>query len=160
MEKHNLAETVHKLCQALEAAGEVIPIESVLAECLSPPHRQPASQPGGRPAIYAFFYKERCLKCGQVGPNSAARYTSQHYNPGSSRSNLASSLLRRGSEIGISEIRPADINLWIKNHTARVNLLFPTTTTKRALNFAEAFLHVAWKPVFEGREWRDWLNLL
>jgi hypothetical protein len=160
MDQHSLAETVQRLRRALETAGENLPVQSILAECSGPPHRQPTGQPDGRPAVYAFFYQERCLKCGQVGPNSASRYTSQHYNPNSSNSNLASSLLKRGREIGLPEFSSTEIGVWIKNNTARVNLLFPVTTSKRTLNFVEAFLHLSWRPVFEGREWRDWLDAL
>ncbi|HUC63135.1 MAG TPA: hypothetical protein VMF53_14395 [Alphaproteobacteria bacterium] len=160
MDQNALEETVRQFRLVLEAAGEGLPARSILGECTGPPHRQPTSQPEGRPGIYAFFYQKHCLKCGQVGPNSAARYTSQHYNPKSSKSNLAATLLIRGTEIGLSAISDENIGDWIKTNTARANVLLPNSTSKRVLNFAEAFFHLAWKPVFEGREWRDWLNIL
>lgn len=112
------------------------------------------------PAVYAFFYQERCLKCGQAGPNSAARFTSQHYNPKSSVSNLAATLLKHGREIGLPKIPSTEIREWIKSNTGRVNVLLPVTIDKRLLNFTEAFFHLCWKPLFEGREWRDWLSLI
>ncbi|HUZ34043.1 MAG TPA: hypothetical protein VMV19_18340 [Xanthobacteraceae bacterium] len=160
MNQQILEEAVRRLLSALEAVGESLAAQTVRAECSGPPHRQPSSQPGGMPAVYAFFYKERCLKCGQVGPNSAPRYTSQHYNPNSSNSNLAATLLERGREIELSEFSRDNIGEWIKSNTARANVLLPTTISKRTLNFAEAFFHILWKPVFEGREWRDWLKSL
>jgi len=160
MDQQTLEETVRRLPSALEAVGESLAAQTILAKCSGPPHRQPSSQPGGMPAVYAFFYEGRCLKCGQVGPNSTARFTSQHYNPNSSNSNLAATLLERGREIGLPEIPRANIGEWIKSNTARANVLLPTTISKRTLNFAEAFFHILWKPVFEGREWRDWSKML
>lgn len=160
MNQQTLEETVHRLLLAIEAVGENLTAQIIRVECSGPPHRQPSSQPGGMPAVYAFFYEGRCLKCGQVGPNSAARYTSQHYNPKSSKSNLAATLLKRGHEIELPDIPEANVGEWIKSNTARANVLLPTTINKRTLNFAEAFFHILWKPVFEGREWRDWLKML
>jgi hypothetical protein len=58
-----------------------------------------------------------------VGPKSQARYTSQHYNPQSSNSNLAESLLSVGSELGLSELSESNASTWIKNNVDRVNFL-------------------------------------
>jgi hypothetical protein len=159
MDQLMLDQSVARLRAALVAAGQSLDGQ-IQVECLSAPHRQPSKQPGGLPAVYAFFYGERCLKCGQVGPNSAARYTSQHYNPKSSNSNLAATLLMRGKEIGLADIPEAKIGEWIRSNTGRTNVLLPITIDKRTLNFVEAFFHLLWKPVFEGREWRDWLDVL
>jgi hypothetical protein len=104
MNQQTLNEAVDRLRAALEVAGESLGGQTIHIQCLGPPHRQPSSQPGGMPAVYAFFYENRCLKCGQVGPNSLARYTSQHYNPNSSNSNLAATLLQRGKEVGLPDI--------------------------------------------------------
>jgi hypothetical protein len=42
--------------------------------------------------IYGFWHDGIWLKIGKVGPNSHARYVSQHYNARSAGSNLAASL--------------------------------------------------------------------
>lgn len=160
MDQQALAETVRRLRAVLDLAGKSIADKAILAECSGPPHRQPPNQPGGMPAIYALFYEGRCLKCGRVGPNSAARYTSQHYNPNSTKSNFAKTLLKRGHEIGLFDISAVNVGEWIEGNTARGNVLLPTTISKRTLNFAEAFFHMLWEPTFEGREWRDWLSVL
>ena len=73
-------------------------------EHLSAPHRPPSSLRVGSTAVYVFSLSSaygatcpagpgRVLKVGKVGANSAARFCSQHYLPGSARSNLAKSLL-------------------------------------------------------------------
>lgn len=160
MDQRTLEETVHQLRAVLKAANHSLAEQPIHAECSGPPHRQPPNQPGGMPAVYAFFYQGRCLKCGQVGPNSGPRYTSQHYNQKSSSSNLAKTLVEKGHEIGLRTVAEAEIGGWIKANTARANVLLPTAIDKRTLNFVEAFFHLLWKPVFEGREWRDWNALI
>ena len=52
------------------------------------PHR-PRSLPVGKMAVYCFFFRGRALKIGIAGPNSGARYLSQHYHPRSAGSTLA-----------------------------------------------------------------------
>jgi len=44
-------------------------------------------------AVYVFSKGPDVLKVGKVGAKSQARYTSQHYNPGSAMSTLAASIL-------------------------------------------------------------------
>ena len=116
-------------------------------EFLKPPHIPPKRLPTGKAAVYLFFYDDSCLKVGKVGPNSNARYTSQHYNPASSRSNLAKSLLRSQKVEGIEEATVGD---WIKQHTTRVNILVDTETGPLVRNLLEAFLQCRLSPEFEG----------
>ena len=71
-----------------------------------------------------------------------------------------SALRETVSKIGLPPILPAEVGAWIRSNTARIDLLFPRSTDKRTLNFAEAFFHVEWKLVFEGREWRNLLDAL
>ena len=102
-------------------------------------------------AVYAFFLNGQALKVGKVGPKRAARYTSQHYNSASAKSTLARSILNNPGKMGAAELNPANVGSWIKHNTDRVNLLLPVTAGAPALSLLEAFLHVRWKPTFEGR---------
>jgi len=77
-----------------ELAGIKLPREAIQVERLPMPHKPPSSLPKGKMAVYVFSDKDWVLKVGQVGWNSKARYTSQHYNAASSNSNLAKSLLK------------------------------------------------------------------
>jgi len=52
-----------------------------------------ATLPKGKMACYVFLTDERCLKVGKVGPKSGPRFSYQHYDPTSSMSNLAKSIL-------------------------------------------------------------------
>ena len=77
-------------------AGMSIRRESIITQVLPPPH-QPRSLPRLKQGVYAFLLGDRCLKVGKAGPLSSPRYTSQHYNPKSSKSNLARSILKSKS---------------------------------------------------------------
>lgn len=67
--------------------------DAIYVEIIPKPHKAPTTLPIGQMAVYAFFLNGQALKVGKVGPNSAARYTSQHYNSASAKSCLAKSIL-------------------------------------------------------------------
>jgi hypothetical protein len=125
--------------------------DSITVEITRSPHRQPKSLPPGKMAVYAFFLNGQALKVGKVGPSSNARYTSQHYNPKSAGSNLARSILANPAKVNVPGIDASAIGEWIRGHTDRVNLLAPASLGDPMLSLLESFLHVRWKPVFEGR---------
>lgn len=125
--------------------------DSIATEIMPKPHRQPKGLPLGKMAVYAFFLNGHALKVGKVGPNSGPRYTSQHYNPNSSRSNLARSILANPVKIGATSVDELSVGDWIRQYTDRVNLLVPRSLGDPMLSLLESFLHVRWKPEFEGR---------
>ena len=128
------------------AAGKLAQIavsrNDLTVELLPAPHKAPTMLPAGKMAVYAFFVDGVALKVGKVGPNSQARYTSQHYNMGSALSTLAASISKKPSALGLAAVDPL---------TDRVNILLPATYGDAPLSLLEAFLHCRWKPVFEGR---------
>jgi hypothetical protein len=87
---------------------------AIEAEVLQKPHVPPSALPTGKMAVYVFLWDEWCLKVGKVGPRSHARYASQHYNPHSSKSNLAKSLLKHKSKLELSTLTDATVGSWIK----------------------------------------------
>jgi hypothetical protein len=92
--------------------------------------------------LYSFWLNDdTCLKIGLAGPNSAARFNSQHYNPNSANSNLAKSLLKdsRCTE-------PAKD--WIIANTYRINAVFSDFTQPLA-HALETHLHLVFRPVYE-----------
>lgn len=125
--------------------------DGITTEIMPKPHRQPKGLPLGKMAVYAFFLNSQALKVGKVGPNSGPRYTSQHYKPNSARSNLARSILANPTKVGATGIDALSIGDWIRQHTHRVNLLMPESLGDPMLSLLESFLHVRWKPMFEGR---------
>lgn len=127
----------------------------IAVEFLPKPHKPPSRLPAGQMAVYAFFLDGRALKVGKAGPNSGPRYISQHYNPNSARSNLARSILTVPERIGAAGVDTSGIGAWIKHHTDRVNLLVPVSFGIPMLSLLEAFLHVRWQPIFEGRTESD-----
>jgi hypothetical protein len=140
-----------KLMEALTLAGVIVNTNQIEIDDWDCPHK-PESLPKGKMAVYTFFYEDRCLKLGKVGPNSSPRYQSQHYFPEKSRSNLAKSVL---SDKVFLENLPDSINTdtigdWLKRKTRRINMLFDESLGPFVLNFAEAFLQVYFKPKYEG----------
>jgi len=121
----------------------------LVVEFLEAPHTPPKSLPKGKMAVYGFWYGGKWLKIGMAGLNSQARYTSQHYNPGSAPSTLASSLAqdpRMSRTQGFDRSVPGN---WIKQQTNRVNILMSSRHGKVLLALLEAFLHVRLKPRYE-----------
>lgn len=97
----------------------------------------------GKWHIYSFWLNENdlALKIGVAGPNSSARFSSQHYNENSANSNLAKSLLNSG-------MCQDDAKLWIKNNTYRINVVF--NNFSKPLAYAlESHLHLLYEPYFE-----------
>lgn len=137
--------------QVASLAGTQCDVEKIKTEVLHRPHK-PGGLPPGRMAVYCFFLDGRALKIGIAGPNSDARYRSQHYNPNSAGSNLAKSILRYPARIGIAPLQEDSVGAWIKEHTDRINMLLPASYGRPMLSMLESFLHNRWKPVFEGRD--------
>jgi hypothetical protein len=112
------------------------------------PH-ETAALPNGKMAIYIFIYKTECLKVGEVGPNSNARYNSQHYNPDNSGSNLSKSILG-DSDFNVEGISPTNVGDWIKANTQRINILLDERLGMFVLNFAESYFQLKLKQKYEG----------
>ena len=132
-------------------AGEPISLEEIAIECLSAPHRPPRSLPVGTRAVYGFWHAGSWLKIGRAGPKSQARYTSQHYNVNSSVSNFGRSLMADPMLLAIVGSDPLAVGEWIRTSTNRVNILLPASRSPELLSLLEAFLHVRFRPRFEGK---------
>ena len=133
-------------------AGVNIPEGSILVEELIAPHSPPTSLPSGKMAVYVFFWNDKCLKVGKVGPRSQARYTSHHYNPNSSQSNLARSILQHKEKLGLEEIDESTIGDWIKRNLTRINFILDEELGIPVLSLMEVFFQCRLRPMFEGFE--------
>jgi len=130
-------------------------------ELLLAPHRPPPRLPPGSAAVYVFSMNSeatcragagRALKVGIVGSKSAARFTSQHYLPGSSASNLAKSLLSERllwPFLGIDHLGQDEVKTWMMKHLDRDHF-FVDPTANRLERHLERFLRGILGPVFEG----------
>jgi len=123
--------------------------EVVKIEFMKAPHTPPALSKG-KCAVYGFWYEGEWLKIGKVGPNSRARYTSQHYSPKSSRSNLAKSL-KSDQTIQYRDFNQNFPGNWIKAYCSRVNIILPEEYKSLTLPLLEAFLHARLVPRYEGK---------
>lgn len=112
------------------------------------PH-QPKSMGKGKMAIYIFIYNDKFLKIGKAGPSSNSRFLSQHYNPSSSKSNLAASLLA-DCNMRNCGINKDNVGEWIKNKCRRIDILLNSDLGIFSLELIEAILHYKYQPVYEG----------
>lgn len=131
-------------------AGVELAAGQIAIEDLPAPHLPPTKLPAGKMAVYVFYSEGVVLKVGKVGAKSQARYTSQHYNPGSAMSTLASSVLADQARHGIIESDAGHIGSWIKRNVSRVNFLVDQDLGIRLLSLLETFLHCRLKPIYEG----------
>ena len=133
-----------------ELVGNPMTFSADNVEFCPAPHRPPSPLPDGMMAVYGFWWNGEWLKIGKAGPNSTPRYTSQHYNPRSARSTLASSLAGDEEMVRIPDFDPSTPADWIKSATSRVNILLPSKSGNGLLALLEAFLHERLKPRYEG----------
>ncbi len=132
-------------------------------ELLSAPHRPPSALPIGYAAAYVFSISaasgaacpagaNRTLKVGMVGPKSSARFTSQHYLPGSSGSNLAKSLVGEAilwAYLGIEHLDTSTVKSWMLANLERDHF-FVRGAEARIERELERYLRGHLGPVFEG----------
>ncbi|MBQ9329704.1 MAG: hypothetical protein IJ221_01775 [Oscillibacter sp.] len=112
------------------------------------PHVPQPLRPGTM-GVYTFLYQDAFLKIGKAGPNSGARFSSQHYLPNSSASNLARSILNdtRMQDLVLTE---KNIGSWTKQNTGRIDILLDASLGIFTPELIEAALHFKYGPRYEG----------
>lgn len=148
--KFNYNKTVADFKKVAEISNIMISNKDIHVEEQRAPHSPPSRLPEGKMAVYVFFLGEECLKVGKVGPRSHARYTSHHYDPNSSKSNLAKSMLDDRSNLGLSYLDERTIGDWIKRNTDRINFIVDSGLGIPVLTLLESFLQCRLRPRFEG----------
>jgi len=91
------------------------------------------------------------LKVGKVGPNSDARFRSQHYTT-SGRSTLARSLLAHRilwPWLGISQLDEATVKPWMLSNLDRMHIYVPASSLL-VLAALEMYVRARIGSVFEG----------
>ena len=146
----NINLLVRDFRRVAQIAGTEFRVSDVEVEFLEAPHSPPSRIPAGKMAVYVFAYGDSVLRVGKVGPRSQARYTSQHYNPGSAPSTLAATLLKHGDAIGVTDLDADTVGGWIKSNTDRLNFLLDIDCGVTVLALMESFLQCRLKPQFEG----------
>ena len=102
-------------------------------------------------AVYIFKYKDVYLKIGKVGKKSHARFSSHHYSPNRSESNLAKSILN-DSDFSNFNLNEKNITEWMKNNLHRIDIIFDNDLNKYVNSVFESTLHYFFKPTYEGRQ--------
>lgn len=137
-----------KLIDVLAIAGVTVNEEQIQVIDRGFPHK-PESLPKDKFGIYTFSFNGEFLKIGKAGASSSARFFSHHYNPNSSRSNLAKSLIT-ANEFHAYNLSEDNVGTWMKQNLRRIDILIDASLGIFVLNLLEAFLHVAYQPKFEG----------
>ena len=153
-------EMIDAFLQVAELAHTHLTSANVRHEVLPAPHSRPGSLPPGSQAVYAFLLGDRCLKVGKAGPNTQARFTSQHYGI-NAPSTLAKSILARPQRLAdllppgrrqeATTLTEATVGPWIERNAARLHIFVPTQAGPLALGLLEAFVQCRLNPVFEGK---------
>lgn len=147
--RNEMEQALDAFITVAELAGESISLDELQVDFCSAPHKPPSSLPIGEMAIYAFWSNDEWLKIGQVGPNSAARYISQHYSIRSSRSNLARSISNDIRMRDVTGFESQNSGQWIRTTACRVNILMSADRRRELLSLLEVFLHVRLSPRYE-----------
>ena len=132
-------------------AGIDMQPEDIDIETLEMPHR-PTPLPPGKIAVFVFSDTDRVLKVSKVGPNSNARYQSQHYGVNRAPSTLARSLLNDRDAVQRHRLNKENVGDWIKRHTDRVNLILGEDFYPPTLIELKDFVLRRLNPVYEGRQ--------
>ncbi|NCP28215.1 MAG: hypothetical protein GW850_09215 [Sphingomonadales bacterium] len=127
-------------------------LANISSEILKAPH-EPAQFPKGNMAIYSFWKNYTCLKVGIASPNNNARFVSHHYGLNRAPSNLAKSIDKDPTVVGLLA-PPEDYSMWIRQNCSRINFWMPGSWGKSILSLFEAYLHVVWTPIYEGGAWK------
>lgn len=138
------------LAELAKLAGLTYSPDLVTIEIAVARHRRPTTLPSGKMAIYMFFHRGICLKVGRAYANSKARYVSHHYDPKSSRSNLAKSILKHRYDYEFIPSGSAHIGKWIENNMDRINILLLDDLGTYYLSLVEAFFQCYLQPRYEG----------
>jgi hypothetical protein len=144
--KQDIETALGDFIEVCKLAGAIVKSDDISA-IFSPAPHAPTGLPKGMMAAYGFYHDKRWLKIGIVGPNSNARFRSQHYLPHSSKSNLAQSLLKDSSTSSFIEVHM--VGEWIKANCHRMNILLRDSLDLSLLRLLEAFLHARLKPRYE-----------
>ena len=125
--------------------------EHIFIEVLEMPH-EPTPLPPGKVAVFVFSDTDRVLKVSMAGPNSNARYQSQHYGVNRAPSTLAQSLLNDRDAVQRHRLNEDNVGDWIKRHTDRVNLILGKDFYPPTLIELKDFVLRRLNPVYEGRQ--------
>ena len=129
-----------------------IPPDAVKIKTRPMPHTRP-SFPKNTKAVYVFSTDTQVLKVGKDSSQTGTRYTNHHYNPKSSNSNLAKSLLEDQDIVQEHGLNENNVGEWIMANTDRVNFLFDADVVSTwVLNLFEAFVQCRLEPRYEGPE--------
>ena len=124
--------------------------EDLILQFHPAPHN-PVKLADGKRAVYGFGVNDHWLKVGKAGGNSNARFQSQHYNPKSANSNLASSILKDVDSPIVPALSESAVGQWIKKNCYRFNVLFASHHSDEFATFMESFFIFCLKPRYEGR---------
>lgn len=154
------AQLIEDFVRVATLSGFALTVSDIEYETLPAPHVRPRRLPPGKMVVYVYATTDQCLKVGKAGENSRARFTSQHYIPKSSKSNLAKSLLADLASVGTNSrfftvdnctgLSADTIGNWVMENTTRQHFYLDSTYPPQLLSLLEVFLQCRLQPLFEG----------
>ncbi len=126
--------------------GGPLSADEIEVEFLDAPHVQPDCLPEGKVAIQGYWGDGDWLMVGKVGPNSNARYVSQHYGIDRAPSTLALRLVQDAHMGTVPGFDADDPGGWILRACHRVNVLLPASRNGAFLESLKKFLLERLKP--------------
>lgn len=106
--------------------------------------------------IYSFWHDDfqEPLKIGKAGPKTKRRYVRSHYDPHSSKSCLAGSIIQDDSFCTKYGVNENTVSEWMHSNLQRINIEIPFDVEGGfdyfTLELIEAILHYKYNPYFEG----------
>lgn len=136
--------------RCLDAAADTVRSFEYEIEVRWPPHKPPGGL-NGHGAVYAYYWPERgaFLKVGKAGAKSSQRYQYHHYGPNAG-STLFKDLKKECDILGIP-CEEKRLKSWMYAHLARADVLLAPGYDPQVLALLEAFLHLRWRPRYEGK---------
>ncbi|MFC4596870.1 hypothetical protein [Cohnella hongkongensis] len=145
----SLLDMKEQLYHLLRQVGVHLGEDQLVIQDRGKPHVVPFNE--NKLYVYTFRFGVEYLKIGKAGKKSKARLQNQHYNPASSQSNLALSILQDKSMERFN-LTNENVGIWIKNNVDRVDIEIDENAGVFVQNFIEAALHCMLKPKYEGFE--------
>lgn len=150
--EHEIVEVISQISKIL---GREIDTDRLKFIFSTKGHENPKFEKGYM-YIYSFWHDDfyEPLKIGKAGPKSKRRYERSHYDPESSKSCLAGSLVNDEYFSTKYNLNKDNVSSWMHENLQRINIQVPFDVDSGfdyfTLELIEVILHYKYKPYFEG----------
>jgi hypothetical protein len=115
----------------------------------------------GEQGVYVFLRGELCFKVGKAGPNSAPRWSSNHYKfNGNQNSIFANTIISKNEHFRslfpdnqqniFNDLTQENTKVWIRQNISRMEFKISSDESIGALNLLEGLVQYRMNPIYEG----------